>query len=410
MAKLSSVYGGKPFDEAVSFFRDKVNLPTRHWDDLMRGMHARAFVVAGATRDALITDLRSAVDKAITKGTTLAEFRKDFSSIVEKHGWPYKGGKNWRTRIIYETNLRTAYHAGRYKQMKDPDVVALRPYWQYRHGGSVNPRKQHLGWDGMVLSHDDPIWTTIYPPNGWGCSCSVRTLSKRELTRMGKTEPDKAPELEYRDWTDRDGKVHRIPKGIDPGWDYNVGEASWGKRLAAEEKAYWDGQKRNAWETLTPGNYKSKGRPEIIPLDQSSTRIKQHLPSNRSNLKEQIELALGGKQKVTSFNSGDFSWDLVSDADFLAAHLDPARAKYMPFLLETLADPFEIWASFEQHRGTGKIVLRHRIIKAFGKTKKGMLVVANANKGMMTGYTVIPVRQMKYLNNQRYGELIWARD
>ncbi len=225
MAKLASAYGGKSFDEAVSFFRDKISMPSEHWDDLWKGQHAKGFMVAGATKADLVADLRNAVDKAIAKGTTLAEFRKDFSSIVEKHGWAYKGGKNWRTRIIYKTNLRTAYHAGRYKQMKDPDVTALRPYWQYRHGRSVNPREQHLGWDGMVLPHDDPIWDIIYPPNGWGCSCSVRTLSKRELNRMGKTEPDKAPELEYREWTDRDGKTHQVPKGIDPGWDYNVGKA-----------------------------------------------------------------------------------------------------------------------------------------------------------------------------------------
>jgi hypothetical protein len=42
------------------------------------------------------------VDKAITGGTTLEDFRKDFDRIVAKHGWDYNGGRNWRSKVIYE--------------------------------------------------------------------------------------------------------------------------------------------------------------------------------------------------------------------------------------------------------------------------------------------------------------------
>ena len=40
-------FGSMP--EAERYFRDKVNMPTRRWNDLWQGQHARAFVVAGAT-------------------------------------------------------------------------------------------------------------------------------------------------------------------------------------------------------------------------------------------------------------------------------------------------------------------------------------------------------------------------
>ncbi len=168
MVDARKTYGGKPFKEAIAFFRQKVNIPTKHWDDLMKSQHAKGFMVAGAMKAELLTDLRGAVDKAISKGTTLAQFRKNFDSIVEKHGWVYKGGRNWRSKVIFDQNLRSSYMAGRYTQMKDPDVVALRPYWQYRHGGSVNPRHEHLAWHGTTLKHDDPWWDTHYTPNGWG--------------------------------------------------------------------------------------------------------------------------------------------------------------------------------------------------------------------------------------------------
>lgn len=224
MSKILQVYGGKPFDEAVRFFRNKINMPTKHWDDLWKLMHTKGFSVAGAMQEELLADLSLAVDAAIANGQTLAGFRKEFAGIVEQNGWVYKGGFNWRTKIIYDTNLRTAYQAGRYKQMTDPNVTAMRPYWQYRHGGSVNPREQHLAWDGLILPHSDPWWDTHYPPNGWGCKCRVVTLSERDLDRMGRKGPNTAPKTEYYEWKDRTGKVHKIPQGIDPGWDYNVGQ------------------------------------------------------------------------------------------------------------------------------------------------------------------------------------------
>src|SRR3990167_1320138 len=140
MPDIAAQYGSLPFDEAIRFFRQKVRLPTRTWTDITHGMHARAFVVAGATKDELLADFQGAIDRAIAEGTTLEQFRRQFDSLVAKHGWEYNGGRNWRSRVIYDTNVRTAYSAGRYEQMTQPDVLAARPFWQYKHGDSVVPR------------------------------------------------------------------------------------------------------------------------------------------------------------------------------------------------------------------------------------------------------------------------------
>ena len=104
-SKITREYGGRPFDEAIAFFRQKLNIPTEHWDDLWKEQHAKGFMVAGAMKAELLTDLRIAMDKAISSGTTLKDFRKDFDKIVEKHGWIYKGGRNWRTKVIYDNSI-----------------------------------------------------------------------------------------------------------------------------------------------------------------------------------------------------------------------------------------------------------------------------------------------------------------
>ena len=219
-----------PFDEAVEFFRRKLDLPTRRWIDLVGEAHDRAFVVAGAVQVELLADLRRAVDRAIANGTTLQDFRKDFDAAVAKAGWAYKGSRGWRTKVIYRTNLRTSHAAGRYAQMTSAAVVSRRPLWRYRHGGAVEPRPKHVagppsGWNGLVLRHDEPFWTTHYPPNGWGCSCFVQTLSEADLDRLG-IEVGEAPEVGTYEHVDRQtGEVHDVPVGIDFGWDYAPGRS-----------------------------------------------------------------------------------------------------------------------------------------------------------------------------------------
>jgi hypothetical protein len=214
--EISAVFG-LPFEEQLAFFRDKVNVPTRRWTDLWKGQHAKGFMVAGAYKAQLLDDLRAAVDKAIAAGTTLAEFRTDFDALVARHGWSYKGGRAWRSRLIYETNIRTAYMAGRWEQLQDPDVQQAYGFLEYRHGDSIVPRPQHLAWDGLVLPADDPWWQQHYPPNGWGCKCKVFAATREEhAAAAGKGA---APRVAI------DARTGE-PEGIDKGWGYNVGEAA----------------------------------------------------------------------------------------------------------------------------------------------------------------------------------------
>ncbi len=231
-------YGSLPFREQIDFFRRKVNLNTRAWTDVWQAMHDHAFVVAGANRSDLVADFREAIDKAIAQGATLAEFRKDFDSIVAQYGWDYNGGRNWRSRVIYETNLRTSYAAGRWAQLQD--IKAVRPYWQYVHSDAVaHPRPLHLAWGAqpVILHADDPWWRTHYPPNGWGCQCSVRALAERDLKKLGIERLDPAPPDDMQDVTvgGKSSYPQRVqtPAGVDPGFGYAPG------RDAFEQLVQW---------------------------------------------------------------------------------------------------------------------------------------------------------------------------
>ena len=212
-------YGSVPFQEQIQFFRRKLNIPTESWTDIYNQEHDWAFMVAGANRDAIVADFREAVEKVIAEGGTLEEFRKDFDKIVARHGWDYNGGRSWRSRTIYETNLFSSYSAGRYEQLQS--AIGALPYWQYHHSDAVeHPRQKHLAWDGMILRADDPWWQTHFPINAWGCQCYVTGLTEDDLRELGKDGPDEAPAME---WEERvigqrspDGpRTVRVPAGID---------------------------------------------------------------------------------------------------------------------------------------------------------------------------------------------------
>lgn len=213
----------RPFAEQVAAFRLRLGdlVPTSAWDDLLRSAHDRAFMVAGATKADLLQDLANAIDRAISEGTGLEAFKREFRAIVEKHGWHgWTGegtpkGEAWRMRTIYRTNMRTSYMAGRLAQLRDGGF----PFLVYRHGGSAEPRPQHLAWDGLILEAAHEFWTKHFPPNEWGCSCDVygaRSVAGA-IRRGGKPEVQLAP-----NWNKPDPKTG-TPPGIGKGWDYAPG-------------------------------------------------------------------------------------------------------------------------------------------------------------------------------------------
>lgn len=220
-----------PFDEAIAFFRAKTRIPTRTWTDIWHGQHARAFVVAGAMRDELLEDMQNALRKALEEGTTLAQFREDFDDIVARHGWQHRGGRNWRSRVIFDTNLRTANAAGKWAQIER--LKEQRPYLRYVAVLDERTRPEHASYHGTILPADDPWWDTHLPPNGWYCRCTVQTLSERDLERRGLAVSTAAPPERIVRKTVRDARnvrVVEVPEGIDPGFAYNPGKAALARR------------------------------------------------------------------------------------------------------------------------------------------------------------------------------------
>ena len=402
-------YGSLPFKEQIEFFRRKINIPTNSYADIYNNEHDYAFVVAGANRNALLNDFRAAIDKAISQGTTLEEFRKDFAEIVEKHGWSYNGSFNWRSRVIYETNLNSSYQAGRYQQLRD----AKFPYLEYLHSDYVeHPRELHESWNHLVLNFNDPWWDSHFPPNGYGCQCRVRGRTKGDLKRMGKDGPDTAPTI---NWVDRvigensdDPRIVRVPEGIDPSFEHIPGQT----RLDTFVPNPLDSDptlklgvpsvKADEWPSIrkvSKNRLLEKGLTEedyaTIFLNQFGATL-----TNPAIFRDVAGEALViGKQLFTVSKTGELKVTKRGHEQFLL------------LLADSLKLPDEIWTRMEYFDHLQKSVVRRRYISRvrIDGEDKPMLAIFEVGDDGWFGVTTFAPDNPDYLEQLRVGIRVFKR-
>ncbi|MDY0349459.1 MAG: PBECR2 nuclease fold domain-containing protein [Tenuifilaceae bacterium] len=396
-----------PFQEAIDHLKQKVNIPTKAWTDIWNEMHARAFVVAGATAEDLLSGFHAAILSGIEDGTTLEDFRKSFDTLVERHGWSYKGSRGWRTRTIYDTNLRQAHMTGRWRQVQA--VKESFPYLRYVTLTGGRRRELHQRWRNTVLPVDHPWWDTHYPMNGWGCKCTVESLSRHQMEKRGLTvSEDPTTETETVLVKTPDGDVPvEVPKGVGPGFVYNPGKADMGRLYSQAdlERLKASGEWKD-WTPLTKGDWKTLGRPDQVPADKVNASLHGKV-SSIEGVRKELERILGGKEKVFTLPDGS---SVLVNAEILARHLPADRASFLSFLPEVLEDPFEIWMEFMRHKATGKVALRKRLVKVVELERdKALMLVAEAKGGKFVGWTFIPMGNLKKLGNVRKGALVWGR-
>ncbi|MBU2532258.1 MAG: minor capsid protein [Alphaproteobacteria bacterium] len=403
------------FTEAIEFQRNKLRLPTRVWTDMWQDMHSRAYVVAGAMKDALVKDFHEAVTRAIADGLTLEDFRKDFDRIVKTHGWSYKGSRGWRSRTIYETNLSTAFSAGRWAQIQR--LKSVRPYIRYITMADENVRFSHRKLHDIVLPVDHPFWQSYFPPNDWGCRCFVQSLSEADLKRLGlKVTPDSSLPKGVQKTTIRTpegDKEIETPEGIAPGWNYNPGAGAFGRGPNALAIAR-HGDRFDALEG------KSSMRATAGPLEPQPPRAgvgpdpavrPDGTPYERA-LQRAFRNAFGGDEAIYSDPLGNRVSITQAVTDHLLANPKPAnvnRSKYWPLVRELIEEPQEIWVGFSRHEPSGRVYLRRRYVKLFdlGTDEEGkarvIALVADEEAGQWQAVTVFAGRPRDQLNTLRSG-------
>lgn len=410
-----SPFGLAP-EEAIRWFRQKGLAPRFDWRDLYAAQHAKAFTVAKATQLDVLADLYQGVSDAIAKGHSLGEFKKTLRPLLQQKGWwgeeemadPTTGeirtvqlGSARRLQIIYDTNLRTAHAAAQWDRIKRTSQT--RPWLRYvaiEKDGRT--RQAHLNWHNTILPFDHPWWKTHYPPNGWGCRCKVLQLSDRDLQRYGFTPSKDAPETRYKVWKDdRNGITRKVPVGIDPGFDYNVGEA---------RNADWNPSKERAADDVR--TYRDYGRPAASRITEKATPVASWEPlhdgEDTSRARDDWKALFGADEATVSDPTGDQATFTQRYFDHLLekrATGDRRRATMVPLAKQTIERPYEIWlVPFRMQDGT--IQLRKRYIQIYDGSEGGHLVVVDRQSD---GYVTWTSYAKRDIDKAREGYLLYPQ-
>lgn len=217
-----------PNKEAERHFNQKSLITSAEFAHFKAYQHALAFTVAGLADKDMLTEIHKAVKGAIDNGTSFNDFKKSLKPFLISKGWlspeltgddkadkallkDYERTLNRRLKTIYHTNKATAYSAGRWERIqKTKDFL---PYLQYLPSASVNKRDGHKAYYGIVRPVDDPIWQSIFPPNGFGCKCAVKQITKSKARELGITDDETITELPTPDFDsnfDRLGSLLRL--------------------------------------------------------------------------------------------------------------------------------------------------------------------------------------------------------
>lgn len=237
-----------------------------HYDVWLKE-HQIAFTVAKMMDDDMLAEVKTALESAIKNGTDFNTFKKQLVPYLMSRGWwgeqvmgdPLTGeikkvqlGSFRRLKTIFETNLSTAYAAGKWARISDSSDEF--PYLKYIPSVSDKKRDTHKKYYNQIWRVNDPIWQSIFPPNGYGCKCSVRQLNEKQALRERHEDIKNQPEsftdeqkanakagiiddkniVKWVDFTNpRTGEIVRVPDNITPSFAHNHGD-----RLAALQNVY----------------------------------------------------------------------------------------------------------------------------------------------------------------------------
>lgn len=212
-------------DAADKWLESRVNMPTEldssELGAVPQNVRAHAFFSAKVAEARVLERLRDVSDAysrgEINKAEAVGSLKKYLVSEgymagdrrnppppgIDPVAWG-KAGKltnlasTSRLNLILEQNASMAYSVRVYDEGMSARAQRRKPYWQYVHAMNGIPnqaRAAHQSLNGKIFEKTDPIWHSIFPPNGFNCHCGVRELNADEAQEIGISQPDDIKEL-----------------------------------------------------------------------------------------------------------------------------------------------------------------------------------------------------------------------
>jgi SPP1 gp7 family putative phage head morphogenesis protein len=179
------------FEEAIRQFRKRVPISDEAWEALTEAEREFAFKVSGVAQADLVSDAWVEIDRAISEGTTLDDFKAAVGDRLEE---AWGGADPTRLETAFRTNTQSAYNAGRHEILDHPAVKKARPFLRFDGVDDARQSEICAALDGTVRPADDPFWDSHHPPLHFNCRSILTPLSDEEADDEGID--DKGPDVE----------------------------------------------------------------------------------------------------------------------------------------------------------------------------------------------------------------------
>lgn len=172
------------FEEAAGWFRNRVPYTAEELGKLDDKARAHAFWIAGGLELSAVQTVFDEIAKSIDKGGSLEDFKRSIRDVLGSK----LGIAGHHLETVFRNATQSAYNAGRWYQLTDPELKLGRPYLLY--DAILDSRTTPLcnTLNGTVKVVEDPFWLSHWPPLHHRCRSSPRSLTRREAARRGITE------------------------------------------------------------------------------------------------------------------------------------------------------------------------------------------------------------------------------
>lgn len=169
------------FDEAMEEFLSRRIVSRDEADQIADYAKRRAWWISGVAQMDVVRDVHESLTRAMESGIPFEEWRDE---VEEKLTAAWGRPNSHRIETIFRNATMQAANAGRWRQMHEPHVLAVRPFLQFDAVRDSVRCSICSACAGVVLTADHPWWQTHAPILHHACRCSV--VSLRRETAEGK--------------------------------------------------------------------------------------------------------------------------------------------------------------------------------------------------------------------------------
>lgn len=268
-----------------------------------------------------------ALNQALNEAKDYSDFRKRADKITDTFN------RRWQ-QTEYQSAVNCAESASTFRRLKSK--TKLFPYWEYKTAGDDKVREEHAALAGTILRHDDPLWDSIYPPNGWKCRCYVVPRMQSEANISEDEQHEKvAGYMKTKDWQNavaQHWNINRAKQGIV--FDANQ---MYIRKFPDNAAAYMDKIKPDKWGLDN----------SIKKLQQQATENSKKYEGTAEDFWNDNKKIIDGKEYLVLEDYNGRKWRMNKD-DFDNHTTNTVkkrafRTEYLNNIFEVAKNPDEVW-------------------------------------------------------------------